>query len=222
MVKVERVRSNPQRGNAKVQLVDIWVTQLWSCRAFSGKVESQLRKKVNICKWWNILLFLKLTMLKLLQTAGNVELFTSTTELPSPLPKPAPSIWNAGAAGGDFSQLGVKVLAPVFALVNIIWVAGVLRFLKDPKHHVWLLTIQIWQRKHERRRNFSNICDLKPAQFLSLPALNVNLLEEAQKGNDSPPRGLGEKWRLEETVVWGISPPRKLPKTEFGDHLSSI
>ena len=75
-------------------------------------------------------------MLKLLQTAGNVELFTSTTELPSPLPKPAPSIWNAGAAGGDFSQLGVKVLAPVFALVNIIWVAGVLRFLKDPKHHV--------------------------------------------------------------------------------------
>ena len=141
---------------------------------------------------------------------------------PLPLPKPAPSIWNAGAAGGDFSQLGVNVLAPVFALVNIIWVAGVLRFLKDPKHHVWLLTIQIWQRKHDRRRNFSNLCDLKPAQFLSLPALNVNLVEEAQKGNDSAPRGMGEKGRLEETGVGGISPPRKLPKTEFGDHLSSI
>ena len=30
---------------------------------------------------------------------------------PSPLPKPAPSIWNAGRAGGDFSQLGVRMLA---------------------------------------------------------------------------------------------------------------
>ena len=149
-------------------------------------------------------------MLKLLQTAGNVELFTSTTELPSPLPKPAPSIWNAGAAGGDFSQLGVKVLAPVFALVNIIWVAGVLRFSKDPKHHVWFLTIHIWQRKHERRRNFSNLCELKPAQFLSLPALNVNLVEEAQKATIRP------------HVEWGRRGDWKRLEWEASAHLENF